>query len=361
MGIHCIYREDASMTTSEGPSFTDADYLRILIHGTTAFEVLRTALEFDLFEHLETAGSMDCAEVAAAIGVEYQPARVLLLGLSALKVLECRDGRYSNTGMVRRKLLKSSPRFLGPLVDIQDKVINASLTDFAESMRQNTNVGLRSLTGPGDTLYEKLTAHPELQKVFYANMGDASQKAFLQVLDFYDFSDVRHAVDIGGGDGTNSVELLKRYPGLEVTVFDQETVTRLAAGQVQDPAVRKRMHFQPGDLFADALPGGADAILYFHIFEIWSLERNTELLRKCYEALPDGGVCLVYSFTSDDEGTGSLSAALVSPYFLTLASGEGMAYSPSDMEQAVLDAGFQRVERHDGLGYSHTLVVGHKR
>ncbi|HEX6873506.1 MAG TPA: methyltransferase, partial [Micromonosporaceae bacterium] len=216
------------------------------------------------------------------------------------------------------------------------------------------------ISGPGTTLYERLTAHPDLQRVFYANMGDASRKSFAQILDRYDFSGVRHVIDIGGGDGTNAVELARRYPDLEVTVFDQASVTAFADRKLADPDLRRRVHFHPGDLFADPLPAGADCILFFHIFEIWSLERNTELLRKCHAALPDGGVCLVYNFMSNDEGTGQISPALVSPYFLTLASGEGMAYAPNDVERALLDAGFSRVERVDGLGFSHTLIVGRK-
>lgn len=351
---------DDAAATESSISFREGDYLRILIHGTTAFEAVRTALELGLFEKLETAGPSTIDEVARALGIERQPARILLLALASLKLLDLTEGRYGNAPIVRRKLLTSGRRFLGPLIDMQDKVINAAMSDFAESVRRNTNVGLRRIEGPGDTLYERLTAHPGLQRVFYANMGDASRHAFAQVLGYYDFSGVRHAIDIGGGDGTNSIELARRYPDLEVTVFDQESVTELAADRIEDPALRKRVHFHPGDMLNDPLPAGADAILYFHIFEIWSLERNTEMLRKAHRALPDGGVCLAYSFSSNDEGTGSLSAGLVSPYFLTLASGEGMTYSPSDMERAMRDAGFREVERHDGLGFSHTLVVGRK-
>ncbi|WP_117210214.1 methyltransferase [Allorhizocola rhizosphaerae] len=348
------------MSTSGQVTIADADYLRIIIHGTTAFELLRTALEFDLFEKLESGGPATVEQVASALRVDAQPARILLLGLASLRLLEIQEGGYVNSDVVRRKLLRSSPRFLGPLVDIQDRIINAGMGDFAESMRRNTNVGLRRLGGPGTTLYERLTAHPQLQQVFYANMSDASRHAFAQMLDRYDFSRVRHVIDIGGGDGTNSIELARRYPHLQVTVFDHEAVTQLAAQRIDDPDLCKRIHFRPGDLFTDSLPTGADAILYFHIFEIWSPERNTELLRKCHAALADGGVCLVYSFVSDDAGTGSLTAGLVSPYFLTIASGEGMAYSPADVRRAVLDAGFSRVECHQDLGFSHALVVGHR-
>ncbi|KDN18895.1 methyltransferase [Amycolatopsis rifamycinica] len=339
---------------------SEADYLRILIHGHTAFELLRTGLEFDLFQKLEDSGGLDLTETAEALGVEEYPARVLLLGLASLLLIEKKDGKFVNAPIVRRKLLKDGERFLGPLIDIQDKIINKTLVDFAESMRQSTNVGLRHLDGPGDTLYSKLTATPDLQKVFYDNMGDASNRAFEQFLEYYDFSGIKHAIDIGGGDGTNSVKLAERYPELEMTVFDQESVTRLAADKIEDPSVRKRVHFHPGDMLKDRLPEGADAILYFHIYEIWSLERNTEMLRKCYDALPEGGTVLVYNFVSNDEGTGGLSGGLVSPYFLALASGEGMTWSAADMEKSVRDAGFSRVERFADLGFSHALVVGHK-
>src|SRR5262249_32297750 len=162
------------------------DLLDIIIHGATAFELLRTALEFDVFGHVEAAGGMDLPELAAAIGVEEQPARVLLLGLTSLRLLRKEDGKYVNTAVTRRSLLKSRPSFLGPLVDIQEEITNPALGDLAESIRQNTNVGLRFLDGPGDTLYERLTVHPELQQTYYANMGQASRKTFPLVIDEYD-------------------------------------------------------------------------------------------------------------------------------------------------------------------------------
>jgi cyclopropane fatty-acyl-phospholipid synthase-like methyltransferase len=245
-------------------------------------------------------------------------------------------------------------------MEIQAKIINPAMGDYAESTRQFTNVGLRHLTGPGDTLYERLTAHPELQQVFYDNMGDASHKAFAQVLDRFDFAGLNHLVDVGGGDGTNAIELAKRYPHLDVTVFDHERVIQIAEQRATDADLAKRVHTYPGDMLRDPFPEGIDGILFFHIFEIWSLERNTDMLRKCYDALPEGGACLVYNYVSNDEGTGSLMAGFMSPYFITLASGEGMVYSPDDVEAAIRAAGFGRVERYADMKFSHALVVGYK-
>ncbi|RKT54274.1 acetylserotonin O-methyltransferase [Saccharothrix australiensis] len=338
----------------------DAELLRLIIHGPVAFELLRTGLEMDLFQAVEAAGGLSVDQAAATLGIERQPARILLLGLCSLDVLRKEGDRYVNSDIARRKLLRDSPEYLGPLVDIQAKIINPAMGDYAEATRRFTNVGLRHLSGPGTTLYERLTAHPELQQVFYDNMGDASRKAFAQVLDNFDFTGRKHLVDVGGGDGSNAIELAKRYPDLEVTVFDQERVISIAAERAAEADLAKRVHTYPGDMLHDPLPEGIDGVLFFHIFEIWSLERNTELLRKCYDALPEGGVCLVYNYVSNDEGTGSLMAGMMSPYFITLASGEGMVYSPGDVEQAIRAAGFRRAERYDRMKFSHALVVGYK-
>lgn len=342
----------------ENPS--EAELLRIIVHGTTVFELLRTALELEVFEQLERAGGMDLPAVAEALGIARQPARVLLLGLASLRLVQKRGETYVNTDITRKKLLRSSPRFLGPLVDVQAQIINRGIGDLSAAMRQNTNVGLRHFPGPGATLYERLTAYPELQQTYYRNMGDASQKTFPRVLDAFDFKRLRHVVDLGGGDGTNAIALATRFPHLDVTVFDQESVARIAMENAARAGVADRVRAAAGDIFDDPFPDGADGIMVFHFFEIWSLERNVKLLRKCYEALPEGGAALIYNFVSADDNTGPLSAALMSAYFLALASGEGMTYAASDMEAVLREAGFSRVERSGGLGFHHALVVGIK-
>ncbi|TCO60814.1 methyltransferase family protein [Actinocrispum wychmicini] len=338
----------------------ESDHLQTIIHGATAFELLRTAIEFDLFRLIEDNGGLDLAGVAGRLGVPEQPARVLLLGLASLRLLTKKGETYVNAPVTKRSLLPTRPGYLGPLVEIQEKITNPGLRDFAESMRRDTNVGLRHLEGPGTTLYERVTVAPDLQQVFYNNMGHASRQTFPLVARTFDFSKLRHVIDIGGGDGSNGIELAKRYPELEVTVFDQESVLPIAKRNAVEAGVGDRFHGSPGDLFTDTLPTGADGILFCHIFEIWSLERNTELLAKCYDALPPGGCVLVYNFVSDNDNTGSVSAAFMSVYFLTVASGEGMVYSEQDMRASLTDAGFSRIESYEGVGYRHALLVGYK-
>ncbi|SDJ97569.1 Dimerisation domain-containing protein [Actinopolyspora mzabensis] len=341
-------------------TLTEADYLRVLIHGSSAFELVHAGLELGMFEELEQHGGMRLDQVAVSLGIEEQPARILLLGLTSLRLLEKHEDHYVNSELARRKLLRSGERFLGPLIDVQAEIINPAIGDLTRSLTSNTNVGIRSIEGRGSTLYERLNGHPRLQNLFYRNMRDVTSYSFSRILDSYDFGSTSHVVSIGGGDGTDVIELAHRYPDIEITIFDQESVAPIAEKRVEDAGLENRVHFRSGDLIRDPIPEGCDTILYVHLFEIWSMRRNVDILRKCHAALPEDGVCLIYNFVSDDEGRGPLSAGLLSPYFLTLASGEGMVYSAQDMERAAMASGFSRVSRRSDLGFSHTLVVGKK-
>lgn len=338
----------------------DTDLLQIIIHGATAFELLRTALEFEVFGHLDKAGGMTTAELAETLGADEQPVRVLLMGLAALRLVRREGDGYANTAVTRRSLLPSRPSYLGPLVEFQEKITNPGIRDLADSIRSHANVGLRHIEGPGTTLYERLAVHPDLQHAYYTHMSQVSRKSFPLVVERFDFSGHRHLLDLGGGDGANAIALAAANPGLEVTVFDHETVAAIAARNAEEAGLAGRVRTVPGDLFADPLPGGADGILLSHLFESWSPDRNVELLRKCHEALPEDGTVFVYDLVSEDDNTGPLAAAFMSAYFLTVASGEGMVYSPNDIEQALGEAGFTRVERHQGVGFGHALLVGRK-
>ena len=113
-------------------------------------------------------------------------------------------------------------------------------------------------------------------------------------------------------------------------------------------------------MFSTDFPVGVDAVLFCHIFTIWSPEKNLALLRKSYETLPKGGSVIIFNMMGDDDDTGPISTALGSPYFLAIATGEGMLYSWSDYEKLMRDAGFRTIERMEGLPLDHGIIIGTK-
>jgi len=73
------------------------------------------------------------------------------------------------------------------------------------------------------------------------------------------------------------------------------------------------------------------------------MEHNLGLLRKCHKSLASSGSVIIFNMMGDDDDTGPLSTALGSPYFLAIATGEGMLHAWKDYEQAFIEAGFGNV------------------
>lgn len=83
------------------------------------------------------------------------------------------------------------------------------------------------------------------------------------------------------------------------------------------------------------------------------------LLRKAYEVLPIGGRAMIFNMMQWDNRTGPHTAAIGSPYFLTLATGRGMLYCWNEYENDFKEVGFKRITR-TRLPRDHGLIVGIK-
>jgi hypothetical protein len=62
----------------------------------------------------------------------------------------------------------------------------------------------------------------------------------------------------------------------------------------------RRICCLPGSFFTEPLPK-ADVTTMGHILHDWNLEEKRMLIRKAYEALPEGGALLVYDTIIDDD------------------------------------------------------------
>ena len=103
----------------------------------------------------------------------------------------------------------------------------------------------------------------------------------------YDFSALAHVVDVGGGRGTLLAAILRAYPHLTGTVFDQEH----AVADVPPPGLESRWSAASGSFF-ESVPS-ADGLLLKSILHDWPDEESVAILGRCREALRPGGVVLL--------------------------------------------------------------------
>jgi cyclopropane fatty-acyl-phospholipid synthase-like methyltransferase len=168
-------------------------------------------------------------------------------------------------------------------------------------------------------------------------------------------------VDAGGGDGTNALAIADRYPTVKACVFDSASVCEYAQQNIQQAGMSDRVFTWPGNFFHDRFPPDTDCVVYCHILTIWSMDNNRLLLKRAFDALPAGGAVVIFNMMGADDDSGPLSAALGSPYFLAIATGEGMLHSWKDYEAALRDTGFKQTIRLDqGLPLDHGILVGIK-
>jgi hypothetical protein len=82
-------------------------------------------------------------------------------------------------------------------------------------------------------------------------------------------------------------------------------------------------------------------------------------LRKIFDGLPAGGALIIFNMMQDDDETGPMTAAIGSPYFLTLATGTGMLFTWAEYQRWMTEAGFARCETHR-LSFDHGVVIAWK-
>jgi len=140
----------------------------------------------------------------------------------------------------------------------------------------------------GKQTFETLFSDPGIARSFNDGMTNISARTAPAILAAYDFSGVRKLVDVGGGHGHLLRSILKRYPEIEGTLYDLESV-------VQGAAHGERLNLVAGDMFA-SVPAAADAYMMQHIIHDWDDASASKILTNCRKALdgvPGGKVLLL--------------------------------------------------------------------
>ncbi len=339
----------------------DWERLVLIAGGHTAFQLLWAGVELGLYDKLSARPGQSLDELAQSLGIARQPARILLIGLTALGIIKLEKGEYFNAQLTEDRMVRGKPGYAASILDWQAHIVYPGMIDFVASLKENRNVGLERFTGTEPTLYERLTHDKHLEKVFQDSMSGLSRQANQFLPKAMDFGHFKHVVDAGGGDGTNAMAIARAYPGVKASVFDSASVCDHARQNIAQAGMSDRVGTWAGNFFDTPFPPDTDCVVYCHILTIWSMEKNLVLLKRTYDALPEGGAVVIFNMMGGDDDQGPLSTALGSPYFLAIATGEGMLHPWKDYEAALRGAGFRQTARLDqGLPIDHGIIVGTK-
>jgi hypothetical protein len=144
----------------------------------------------------------------------------------------------------------------------------------------------------GKPLFEYLGEHPDKARTFDAAMVGVMGRESNAILGAYDFSAFGVVADIGGGNGSQVTEILKKHGRVKGILFDLPHVIERAKETIRAAGVLDRCTLVVGSFF-DAVPEGADAYLLRHIVHDWDDEKSLTILRNCHRAMRPAGKLLI--------------------------------------------------------------------
>ncbi|MER2472294.1 methyltransferase [Photorhabdus laumondii] len=348
-------------TGNTKPTILDMQGVASILFGHAAFQYLQAACELNLFETVNVLGEATKAEIRTEMNLEERATDILLLGVTSLGMLVKENGIYRNADIVRELMTTDDWQRFKDTVAFEHYIVYESQLDFTESIQKNTNVGLRRFPGEGRDLYHRLHQNPKLEKVFYRYMRSWSELANKDLVRNLDLSKTSRLLDAGGGDAVNALALARANPELRVTVLDIAHALPVTQAKIDESEMSDRVEAKALDILHEPFPDGYDCILFAHQLVIWTLEENTNMLRKAYSALPEGGRVVIFNSMSNDEGDGPLVAALDSVYFACLPSEGGMIYSWQQYEDCLAEVGFKDSQRISISGWTpHGIIIAHK-
>jgi hypothetical protein len=115
------------------------------------------------------------------------------------------------------------------------------------------------------------------------------------------------------------------------------------------------VRFVPGSFFEQPLPR-ADVILMGHVLHDWGLDDKRMLIRKAYEAVPEGGAFIVYESIIDD-GRSKNAFGLMMSLNMLIGTPAGFDYTGADYEGWMKEAGFRETRVKHLVG-PDSMVIG---
>lgn len=149
----------------------------------------------------------------------------------------------------------------------------------------------------GQPFFEHLAQEPALGRAFNGLMQRGIEARIASVTSAHDFSQARHIVDLGGGNGALLSSILTGAPRSTGTVFDLPGVIAEARQRLAGSPLGARIAFVEGDLFAGRYPAGADLYILSNIIHDWNDDQAQVILRHCAHAMSPGSELILIEET----------------------------------------------------------------
>lgn len=301
-----------------------------LANGYADSKVLLVANELGVFTAIGTGGHRADA-LATSCRTTREGMRLLLQALTGLGLLRQKAGRYWNTSLGLRFLDSRSPQAITNLLWL----LNHHWSDWT---------GMTRAIRRGRPGWGAVTKTAGFRRQFALAMQDRSHVlAPPTIASFRLPRQAARLLDLGGGAGSYSIALARRYPTLQGLIIDQSVA--VARRLIRQQGLTNRLRVRKGDLFTLPLATGFDVALLSNVLHDFDEKDNVRLLRRVYDALRPGGKLFIVEYFLNPTGTCPAEAAIFSLLMYAFTD-RGRCYAWKDVEGWLATAGFSRCRRH---------------
>jgi hypothetical protein len=259
---------------------------------------IRVAATLRIADHI-AGGTRTSEALAVAVDAEPDALRRVLEHLVAFGALTREDGAYGLTPL-GEQLRDDHPGGLRRWLDLDGAIGHADLC-FAE-MLHTVRTGEPAFPRRfGRTFWDDLSADPGRAASFDALMGGRLAEEAPALAAAYPWGGLGHVVDVGGGDGSLLIALLRAHEALRGTVIDLPGPVARAERAIAEAGLDDRADAEAGSFF-DPLPAGAGGYLLSGVLHDWDDEHALRILRRCAEAAAGTGKVLVVENVANVEG-----------------------------------------------------------
>ena len=308
---------------------------------------LKAALALDLFTAVAADGG-DLDRIAARTGASARGLRMLCDYLTVQGFLAKEQGRYRPTPATEVFLTKTSPAWMGSVVDFlaSPEMIALWLDDPVSYVRNGGAVGLGSIA-PEHPMWVKFA------RAMTPFIGPVAQAVAAEVLRWPTPPD--RVLDVAAGHGLFGIAIAKAIPGAEITAIDWPAVLQVARENAAAAGVAERYRTVPGSAFEVDWGGGYDLVLLTNFLHHFDRNACVGLLERARKSLGGGGRVLAAEFVPNEDRVSPPFPAMFA--FMMLGSTpSGDAYTAREFEDMGRAAGFERV-RVDPLPPSPQSLV----
>jgi hypothetical protein len=332
------------MSTLPGPTLPDPTSIMNTAFGFWGSKVLLTAVELGVFTALGQR-RVSGAVLGGELGLHPRGIADFFDALLAMKFL-ARDGDgddavYYNTPATACYLDRTSPRYLGGMLEM----MNARLFKFWHDLPEALRTGEKQNEAKGGAavdVFAAVYADPARLEQFLAAMTGLSRGNFELLAERFDFSPYRTLCDVGGAAAVLAIEVARKHRHLHCTSFDLAQVEPIARRGIAEAQLGGRVTTRSGSFLADPLPA-ADVITMSMILHDWNLETKQMLIRKAYAALPEGGAFIAIDAIIDDARRVNTFGLLMSLNML-IENSDAFDYTGAELRRWCSEAGFRRFD-----------------